>query len=463
MSTWDRRSAAVQQRVVKEAVAAWAPLALSSAPAWTRRAAAVDLAPADATTVEQLRRLPPVRPLDLVSDDDPGGADLVMRPTEDQFKAHGSSSALRNVLDRLRRRGQDGRARALLEEYKPIHLHDAGLLTVASSRTDLDRLHRCGARAAAVLGLDTSDYLLGAVPPGPTLEFWGVRHLALGASILAVHARTADGDLARVRAALDLVPATAVAVPPDDAVALAGVMAGAPGTAAIRRVVLVGPPPTDAVRDQVVAAWRDAGASDDVRALALWAPPQARALWAEPDDGTPGLVTYPDLDLVECVDPLTGRTTNGPGDLTITSLGWHGTVLVRLQTGVLVDGVASTEAGGRTVPRVLGAPEPAAWDVRVALRDGPRVVDLRGAAMVLAAAEDVTAWRVEVPDRAGLAHDRLLVEAAGPIDGTRAVELDAALGAAIGAPLTQLVVRADPEQVERRAEAAGGVFADLRT
>ena len=71
---------------------------------------------------------------------------------------------------------------------------EIGVALEGYNGADLDRLHRAGARAAAVLALGDGDYLVSAVPAQPVLAFWGVYHLALGASLLA-----ADLDLAALQ------------------------------------------------------------------------------------------------------------------------------------------------------------------------------------------------------------------------------------------------------------------------
>ena len=64
---------------------------------------------------------------------------------------------------------------------------------------------------------------------------------------------------------------------------------------------------------------RNAGA--DVAVRHLWGPADGRALWAECDEGS-GLHTYPDLEVLEVLDPITGEPTEVDGDLTVTTSGW---------------------------------------------------------------------------------------------------------------------------------------------
>ncbi|MFN2556817.1 MAG: hypothetical protein ABR592_08075 [Nitriliruptorales bacterium] len=470
---WDRRSLRQQQRVQSLVLRHWMPAAASFSSFWGAHFAAAGVDPGTVDSPARLRQIPPVRERDILNADGPGGPGLLLRPTEDQVKARANLATLWHIARDMRGGGTAGKRLALLREYQPIHLHPSGRdgeLMIAYSRSDLDRFHRLGARAAAVLGLTSSDYLVSAVPADGTLAFWGVYHLALGASILAIHARGTGQRLEIVAPAFRLVPATTVAVPVDEAVALAGALRRA-GTELERltTVVLVGPPPPRVERDRIAQAWRTAGPPAGVRVVALWAPPGGRALWAECAEGAAtgeesGLHTYPDLEVVELLDPATGRPVAAGGDLTYTSAGWHGTALIRYQTGDYAAGLRTDPctACGRTVPRVQPEISPGAWEPE--LRSGERSVrvDLRGAGAALAADPAVDAWLLEVRGPSGRrSGDEYVVMLAGQLDRKHLVDLDRRLATAVGQPPLQLIV-ADREVLEADIVEVGGAFIDAR-
>lgn len=414
---WDRREPAERRRDLARAMGDWLPAATTFSPYWADRAEDVTgKSGAALSDLDGLRRLAPVRERDLIGLGGPGAPDLVLRPDEEQFMARARGGLVMAAARAIGAEGSQGKQRTLLTEYKPIHLHRGGAdgdLGIAYTRSDLDRLHRCGARAASLLGLDAGNYLLSAVPAGPTLAFWGVYHLALGASMLAVHPRGAGARPTEVLDALRLLPADVVAVPVDEAAELGTLAAdlGAP-CEDVATIVTVGPPPEDAVRRDIAGAWeRATGGAVVVRAL--WAPPSARALWAECRGGTHGLHTYPDLEHLEVVDPVTGAPAEEGGDLTATSLGWHGTALLRYRTGTRIGGLATgpCPACGRTLPRLVGEVTPRAWQPRVDLGDEVARIDLRGAAAVLEQRGDVEGWRVKLA--AGQDSDRILIAIAG--------------------------------------------------
>lgn len=466
---WDRRSPAEQHRVEELVLGPWLPAAVSFSSTWSELVRDVGLTPASLRSRDDLARLPASREVDLLRRSGLGAPGLLMRPTADQVKAHASGSALLDIARSIRREGRAGQRRAILTEYKPIHVHRGGVdgdLAIAYSRRDLDRLHRAGARAAAVLGLDDSDYLVSAVPAGPTLAWWGAYHLALGSSMLALHPRGAGDDLTRVLGSFDLLPVTAVAVVPDEAIELAATIAESAGVAADRvdTVILVGPPPDDDTRAAVADAWRAAGASRDVRVRALWAPPEVRAPWAECAETVSGLHTYPDMEVLETLDPQTGAVSDADGDLVYTSAGWHGTALLRYQTGTYVEAIATEPCPGcgRTVPRIVGEPYPDAWQPLAATADGEDRVDLRGAAVALADVPAVEVWRIEVGPAPRRRTHRVVVEVAGRVGEDDVEGLERRLRAATGSATLEVEVVPDPVLVQRRIEELGSVFADLR-
>jgi hypothetical protein len=467
---WDRRSADEQGRVTDLTMSTWGPGVATGAPFWSRWVAALGVDPTSLRDRETLARLVPSRARDLL-DDAAGGASAVLRPDERQVKAFGSTEVLTSVLRGIRREGADGKRDALLREFRPLQLHRAGDLLVASTRSDLDRMHRAGARTAAVLGLEDGDVVLSAVPAGPTLLSLGTVHLAAGASLPALHAWGADvgaepGDatdgLEQVAALAHLHPSTVVLVRVEDATVLAAALADARvDLRTLRRVVTVGPPPDDETRAAIAGAFATAGASVDVRAV--WGPAAGRALWAECAAGS-GLHTYPDLEHLEVVDPFTGQPTDGDGDLTLTSVGWHGTVLLRFQTGAWVDPLDTTPCPSckRTLPRLVGLPVPDAWDLVATGDDGrPVPVDLRGVALVLSTVPGIGAWRCELRGPAGAGpSDRLVVEVAGQLATDQRVRLADRIAAAAG--ITPEVRAGDAGAVQRAIDEAGSVFVDLR-
>lgn len=468
---WDRRSPEEHRRVAERALAQWLPAATSFSAYWADRAREMGVESGSLSSPDDLARFAPVREADVRAAGGPGAPGLLMRPTQAQVRARAASSTLFGIGRRLRRDGREGERRAVLEEYKPVHVHRGGVdddLAIAYSRTDLDRMHRCGARAARVLGLDDADYLVSAVPAGPRLDFWGIYHLALGASILALHPRGSNDELDRVVDSFPLVPATVVAVRLDEAVQLAALLVEHDVEAPrVHTVVTVGPPPDDQTRDAIREAWRAAGATEsDLVVRALFAPPEARTLWAEPRPEPTGLVTFPDLEWLEVVDGLTGEVSDDGGDLTVTTMGWHGTALVRFQTGTYVEGIDRTPcpASGITAPRVVGPVVERAWQPDVTDAAGQvGHFDFRTAGALLAHVPGIEAWRIELHGpTAEDPYDGALIEVAGEVDPGDLEEVAAQIERDAGLAPYEIAVEPDPATIDDRIEEAGSPFVDMR-
>lgn len=468
-SAWDGRSPREQRRIRRLVLAEWVPAVAAYSPYWASRIAAAVPDPRDVDSLKALRRLPPVRERDVAGAGGPGAPALVLRPTGEQVKGAAPGGMLWRLAAAIRSGGADAVAEILLREFKPIHLHRAGRtgdLLVAYSRSDLDRLHRTGARAARVLGLTPGDNLVSALPPGPCLPFWGVYHLGLGSSMLAAHPRSTGGGLGAAASGFRLLPATAVAVTPEEAEDLAGLVARAGGDLRyLHTVVVVGPPPAPDRRGAIAHAWEAAGAPSGVRVRAAWAPSEGRALWAECAEGgsDAGLHTYPDLEVLEVLDAATGSPVEGGGDLTLTSAGWNGTALLRYRTGDWVEALATgpCPACGRTVPRLTGEVVPGAWQSSLRGARGAVPVDLRGVPAALSGVPDLVAWHLELrpapsaPD----SEDELLVELTGTVEDPH--DLADRIAEAAGLR-PRLAVLADEVPITRRVEELGSPFADLR-
>jgi phenylacetate-coenzyme A ligase PaaK-like adenylate-forming protein len=440
---WDNRTTKQQESTQAAALKAQVVDAVGPfSPFWRARLKALGKTAAQVSTPAGLATLPAVGERDVCADGDPAGAAaLVLQAGESGWALHAEGPALRKALgNRLVRRSS---YRAVVEaDTRPTSFVFAGLALrypVASTRSDLDVVARAGARLWQVLGLSRKDVLVGALPLLPTALAQALQLGAVGAGSPALFP---GDDLDQVAACLRLVPATVLALPAGEA---AGVLddldeAGAP-LQSLTTVLLVGAP-SDPERAAVAEALGRVGVRATV--LAVHAPDGHRLLWGEcPKGGQNGLHTYPDLDLVEIVDPETGEAARS-GELVLTQLGLRGTALLRWRTGDLAGSVttAACPGCGRTVPRVLGA-QRAALVPTLSLRTGPKAVDLRGVAAALEGRADLADWRVVVGPSPRDGADELLVHVVArggedPTDVAVAVARD--LRNAAGLLPTQVVV-----------------------
>lgn len=256
-------------------------------------------------SADDLARLAPMALADVT---DPGA--LVLRP-------------------RLPRRSKG--ALGMERAYKPVHWLVQEGVPIGSSASDVERLGALSARWLSAAGVRTDDVLVGFLPAGPHLPYW---QLVLGAMRLGVSAVFVPpvptvGDVARLRP-------TVLVGRPYDLARLLGDRSASSAAAAwrsrVRLLVAAGEPLDDAMRGRL----RDLLVAPDGAVVSAWAPPGVRAMWWECPGGT-ALHTWPDAELVQIVDPLSGTPAppGADGEVVWTALGWHGTVMVRLRTGVM--------------------------------------------------------------------------------------------------------------------------------
>lgn len=460
---WDRRDPRARDRERGAALRGWLDHEVRPFSAfWRERLEAVRV-----RGLADLAEVPVLDEAEAATAGGPGGPALLLTPDERAFKRHADRGELMRAAWELRS-GRRGRRELLYRRYQPVHVHEAGvakLLSIAYTRTDLDRLHLASARLAEVLGLTVTDRLVNLVPAGPSVAFWSLYHLGVAARVPTVHPRVGDGMEPALRRGAGVLPPTVVAAPAEDVPTLLELLADSPvDVSELRTILWVGDPPRDADRaETVTTACRLAGR--EVRLQTVWAPESARAGWGEPrpaendpPEATYGLATYPDLEVVEVRDPDrdTPADEAEPGELVHTSLGWRGTATVRLATGAWTGGLVTSvpcPRTGRTVPRLAPDAVTGAWQPRVVdERRQPTRVDLRGVAGALRAAG---AAQPEVRDWwLGAQHGELVLA----LDTAGGRDLALALVDAVAAH-TGVTPRLalDPQLAARRPQVAAGL------
>lgn len=419
MTTWDRRT---PQQLTKERDAAVRAQVVNAvgpfSPFWRERFRALGRTASQVGTLSGLRQLPAAGERDVCPDGDPAGAaSLVLQTKESDYALHADGPSLRKALGR--RLATPGSYRAQLEaDTRPtsyVYAGQALRFPVASTRSDLDVVARAGARLWQVLGLTSADIVVSALPAASTALVQGLSLAALGASS-PLFAPGNDSD--DVVGALRLVAATVLVVPATGGAGLLARLGEARvGLSGVTTVLVAGAPDAQeraALADAVASAVRGRAV-----VLAVHVPDGHRLLWGEcrESGGRTGLHSYPDLEVVETVDPETGQDPGqqGPYEVVLTQLGLRGTALLRWRTGDLADGVdeQTCPSCGRNVPRVTGL-RGGALVPELLLRTGTRPVDLRAVASALSGRPDVSDWRVVLGRSVRDGSDELLVHVLPP-------------------------------------------------
>src|SRR4051794_10434059 len=280
MAAWDRRTpkqlaklreSAVRTQVV-DAVAPFSPW-------WKARLKTLGRTATSVGSLSGLASLPAVGERDVCPDGDPAGmAALVLQGSESGFALHAEGPVLRRAL--ASRLARPGSYRSIVEaDTRPTTFGWAGLglrYPIASTRSDLDVLARAGSRLWQLLGLTRADVVVSALPSLPTAAARGLELAALGSGSPLL---SPGDDVADVAAALRLVPATVLALPPAQAGQLLDDLdeLGA-DLSALRTVLLVGAA-YDNERSAVREALQRVGATTGCAVLSAHVPDGHRLLW----------------------------------------------------------------------------------------------------------------------------------------------------------------------------------------
>lgn len=270
-------------------------------------------------TVDALRSLP-ITDVAALGD----GRAHVLEPGERGFgRSAPIADQVRFLLADVRGRRDDFARRHIDPTFKPIvwttEPEGVGTRFVANTATDLQRLGRLGRRGWATSGVRSDDRVLLVHDGEASTAHW---QMVLGC-------RNAGIPL------LACAPEQA-----EELLASAGPTVVAGRTPLVRELTDVLPP---SVRVVVVDAGHDPEPLPDVpMPLAeWWTAPAARATWVACPGGE-GFHTWPEDELVEIID----------GELVWSAVGWHGSVWLRIATGIAATLDEDTCACGRTTPRV---------------------------------------------------------------------------------------------------------------
>jgi hypothetical protein len=179
----------------------------------------------------------------------------------------------------------------------------------------------------------------------------------------------------------------------------------------------------------------------EVTAVRVWAPPGAFSMWAQCRGGE-AFHTWPDVELIEIVDPLTGLPVpdGATGNVLWTGLEWYATAMLRLQT----DAFATRTSGpcpdcGRLTPRLTAEQK------------------AQGFPAILDANANVAKWFAELQRTP--TDDELVIWIALH-EPEHSLEVFADVDSKIGPARVQVV---DIAEIERRLEEANGEkFGDRR-
>ncbi len=367
--------------------------------------------PSAIRTADDLAALPTTSKSDLLGP--PGGAppsrDFVLAPDPASLRRR-PSTILRALL-----RGRD-RARAALEhEYRPI------FMTSTTGRStdpvpffytghDLDNLALTGRRLMEICRSDPAFRHLNLFPFAPHLAFWQAHYAGIGFNTftLGTGGGRAMGTSGNVRLLGKVDPDALIGMPTFIYHVLQEAAEGGLHCTKIKRIVLGGEKAPAGIRRKLRSLCAELG-SPEVDVMATYGFTEAKAAWPEcpapAGAETGGYHLYPDLGIVEVVDPDSGRPVaeGEPGEIVYTPLDSRGSVVLRYRTGDLISGGISYEPCPhcrRRVPRLLGRISRVS-DVRRLKIDKVKgtLVNFNELEHVLDDMDEIGAWQIEIRKR----------------------------------------------------------------
>ncbi|MCE9614296.1 MAG: AMP-binding protein [Lentisphaerae bacterium] len=360
-------------------------------------------------THEDLSRVPFTSKLDLLpTPERPERAlDFILLPGE---------QALARRWDVVRRAAWRGRAAVRAEltaEYRPIFLtsttgRSAAPVAFLYTQHDLANLARSGRHLMTVSGARPDDRLLNLFPYAPHLAFWQAHYAAEahGVFLLSTGGGKVMGTEGNLRVMSKIKPRGIIGMPTFVYHLLSEAREEGRQFPDLGVLVLGGEKLPPGMRRKLRELARELGSRADTTIVATYGFTESKMAWGEcpyPDDGTSGgYHLYPDLGVVEIVDPRTGVPVGDgePGEIVFTALDARGSVAIRYRTGDVIDGglvYGSCPHCGRVGPRLVGniGRQSEVRELRLDKIKGT-LVDFNELEHVLDDAPAIGAWQLEI-------------------------------------------------------------------
>lgn len=291
--------------------------------------------------------------------------ELVLQPTPELIREHWPLSTKLKLLARKLIRGESAVKADLEKEYRPVSVFfttgRSALPTLFTvTNYDLNVLTEVGRRILEVARVGSQeDRVLNLFPYAPHLAFWQVYYVGVGGNVLTLN--TGGGKVMGTEGILQSIekmrPVFLVGIPGYIYHVLREARARDMDLSFIQGLALGGDQVTAGYRVRVKELLKTMGA-ENPRVQSVLGFTEARKCWTEcPGEADAGFHMYPDLEIVEILDPETGEPVDDgeTGELVYTTLVGRGSCVIRYRTGDLIVGGMTWNVCphcGRTVPRL---------------------------------------------------------------------------------------------------------------
>ncbi len=364
--------------------------------------------PSDIRNFADLRKIPFTSKRDLIptGENPERTRDFVLIPDETQL-ARRPSTIWRALL-----KGKTRVKRELGAEFRPI------LMTSTTGRStepvpflytqhDIDVLTLAGTRLMEV-AVSRQEYRhMNLFPFAPHLAYWQAHYAGIGFNTfsLSTGGGKAMGTSANVRLMNKIQPEALIGMPTFIYHLLHTAVEKEITCAGLKKIVLGGEKVPTGTRRKLRALCSELGAGR-VDVMATYGLTEAKMAFpespGEPGREPTGYHLYPDLGIVEIIDPATGESVpdGHPGEIVYTALDSRGSIVLRYRTGDQIDGGltwGSCPSCGRTLPRLMGKISRVS-DIRRLCIDKIKgtLVNFNDLETILDNLDHVGAWQIEV-------------------------------------------------------------------
>jgi phenylacetate-coenzyme A ligase PaaK-like adenylate-forming protein len=359
-------------------------------------------------SLEDLEQIPFTSKSDLVNtpDNPQKSRDYILIPDQ-HVLAHRPSTILRALIN-----GREAVKRHFELEFRPIFMtsttgRSADPIPFLYSQHDLGNLAIAGERVMQICAAERDFRLLNMFPYAPHLAFWITHYAstAFGVFTLGTGGGKVMGTDGNLRLLQKIKPDVLIGMPTFLYHVLQHAVEEGVRCESLKRLVLGGEKAAEGIRRKLRNLTAKLG-SHKVDVLATYGFTEAKMAWAEcpfPADEQPsGYHLYPDLGIIEVVDPKTGviLPEGEPGELVFTPLDHRGTVVLRYRTGDVIEGGLVYEPCphcGRALPRLVGkiSRNSEIKSMQIDKLKGT-LVDFNQLEHVLDDAPNIGAWQLEI-------------------------------------------------------------------
>ena len=323
--------------------------------------------PRSIRSIDDLQYLPLTSKADFISKENPNVyKDFILQPDEAGIKRNSSAAKLASMAVTRLFKGKEYVMDALNREYRPAFMTFTTGTTNSPvpflySNYDIENLNISGARMLSLFNVNPESKIMNLFPFAPHLAFWQVFFGALASNAFALSTgggkvMGTEGNLAAIS---KIQPSLILGVPGYVYHLIRTAQERNFNLSFVNKVVLGAAKVTVPFKERLAGLLESMGAKN-VSVFGTYGFTEARAAWAEcPSalDVSSGYHLYPDKEIFEVIDPVTGKVKGEgeDGELVYTALDARASAVLRYRTGDFVKGgivYSPCPCCGRRVPRI---------------------------------------------------------------------------------------------------------------